>query len=307
MPPDMPAAATNGPGRASGVIHDIGYRHYEGQRQGRGYIRRSLFVDSLRGAYGLGRSGRSKIMPLLLLAVMCVPAGVIVAVTEVAGAPRLFGEYPSYLLSLQIVIAIFVAAQAPVTVSRDLRFGVMSLYFSRPLERLDYVLSKYAAMSAAIFVLTAAPLVILFAGALLIGLPLSEQVPDFLRALGGAAVLSIVLAGIGLAIAAITPRRGLAVAAVITVLLVSSGVQAIAQEVVGSRPGGEGSAADAYASLVSPFTLVQGVQSSLFGGGSPLPVPPGATGAAAFVLVALLIVAACYGILALRYRSVSVT
>jgi ABC-2 type transport system permease protein len=43
-----------------GVIHDIGFRHYTGPRLGRGYLLRSLYVESLRGAYGLGRSAKSR-------------------------------------------------------------------------------------------------------------------------------------------------------------------------------------------------------------------------------------------------------
>src|SRR3712207_8538833 len=77
----------------AGVIHDIGYRHYAGERRGRAYIRRSLLVDSLRGAYGLGRSARSKVLPMLLLAVICLPAGAIVAITAVTGADQLVAGY----------------------------------------------------------------------------------------------------------------------------------------------------------------------------------------------------------------------
>jgi ABC-2 type transport system permease protein len=303
MPSDIPPSATPEVA-APGVIHDIGYRHFEGQRRGRGYILRSLFVDSLRGAYGLGRSGRSKVMPLLLLAVMCLPALVIVAITAVVRVDELVAGYSSYLLNLQLVIMIFVAAQAPVLVSRDLRFRVTSLYFSRPLERMHYVLGKYGAMACALLVLTTAPLTIMFLGALVVGLPVGEQIPDYLRAMAGAAVLSLVLAGIGVVIAAVTPRRGLGVAAVGTVLVVLSGVQAIAQGIASEQGAHE---AAAYLGLLSPFTLVAGIQGSLLGASSPLPLPPGATGAAAFALAALLLVGGCFAALLLRYRSVSVS
>ena len=56
-----------------GVIHDLGYRHYDGPRAGRQYIARALFLESAKGAYGLGRSAKSKIMPMLLLAAICMP------------------------------------------------------------------------------------------------------------------------------------------------------------------------------------------------------------------------------------------
>jgi ABC-2 type transport system permease protein len=291
------------PTPTSGVIHDIGYRHYDGERRGRSYIRRSLYVDSLKGAYGLGRSARSKVMPMILFAVMCLPAGVIVTITAVTNGNELFGDYPSYVLNLQLVVLIFIASQAPVTVSRDLRFRVMSLYLSRPLERVDYVIAKYAAMASALFVLTATPLTIMFVGALVVGLPITEQIPDYLRAMAGAVLISLMLGGIGLVIAAITPRRGFAVAAIITVLLVLAGIQATLQEIASA----ESLDIAPYLGLLSPFTLAVGVQSSLLGAASPLPSPPGATGALLFSAAALLIVAGSYGILLLRYRRVSVS
>jgi ABC-2 type transport system permease protein len=240
---------------------------------------------------------------MILFAVMCLPAGVIVTITAVTNANELVGEYPSYLLNLQLVMLIFVASQAPVTVSRDLRFRVMSLYLSRPLERVDYVIAKYAAMTSALLVLTATPLTIMFVGALVVGLPITEQIPDYLRAMAGAVLISLMLGGIGLVIAAITPRRGFAVAAIVTVLLVLAGVQGILQEIATA----EGLDIAPYLGLVSPFTLVMGVQSSLLGAASPLPSPPGATGALAFSAATLLIVVGSYAILQLRYRSVSVS
>jgi ABC-2 type transport system permease protein len=62
------------------VIHDIGYRAYDGPRLGRGHARKALFSQSLRGAYGLGRSAKSKVLPMILLGVMCAPALIMVAV-----------------------------------------------------------------------------------------------------------------------------------------------------------------------------------------------------------------------------------
>ena len=289
-------------GPSTGVIHDIGYRHYDGDRRGRGYIRRSLLTDSLRGAYGLGRSARSKVLPMLLLGAMCLPAGAIVAITAVVQAPELVARYPSYLLNVQILISMFLASQAPVMVSRDLRYGVMPLYLSRPLERSDYVVAKWGAMAGAMLLFTAAPIVIMFVGALVVGLPLGEQLPDVLRALAGAVTLSVLLAGVGLVIAAITPRRGLAVAAIIGVLLVLGGMSAILQEIAietGSEEVG------AWLSLLSPYTLVQVLQSALFGGRSLVPVPRGAAAAVASVAVTLAVVAACAAALFVRYRKVS--
>lgn len=304
--PSAPAPASDqdaaGP---AGVIHDIGYQHHTGPRLGRGYITRSLFLESARGAYGLGRSARSKVMPMLLLAGTSLPALIIVVVTAVTGVDRLLADYTSYVLNLQLVVAIYVAGQAPALVSRDLRFGVVALYFSRPLERIDYVAAKYAALATAALVLTAAPLVILFVGALVAGLPLGEQVPDLLRALAGAVLVSLVLAGIGLVIAAVTPRRGLGVAAVMTVLLVLAGVQGVAQQLAVDQ---RADTLATYLGVLSPFTLVEGVQSGLLGAEPALPASPGTVGVGlVFLLVVVLIVGGCAGALLLRYRKVSVS
>jgi ABC-2 type transport system permease protein len=299
--PDLPVPRSP----ESGVIHDIGYRHYDGERRGRSAIRRAMFVESARGAYGLGRAGRTKVMPALLLAAMCLPALVSTVIANVTGADELPISYGSYVFGLQVLVTVYLAAQAPVSVSRDLRFGVMSLYFSRPMERVDYVLAKYAALATAVLVLMALPLTILLAGALLAEMPLGEQLPDYVRAIGGAVLLALVLAGIGLLIAAVTPRRGLGVAAIVAVLLVLSGVQGAAQAIATEQGARD---AAGWTGLLSPFTLVDGVARRVLGQDSALEVgPPGTAGTAVFVAVTVLVVAGCLGLLVLRYRRVSIS
>ena len=46
---------------SAGIIYDIGFRHYDGPRLGRRQVVLALFAESARGAYGIGRSTRSKI------------------------------------------------------------------------------------------------------------------------------------------------------------------------------------------------------------------------------------------------------
>ena len=289
----------------TGAIHDIGYRHYDGPRLGPTYIARSLFVHSLRGAYGLGRSPRTKVMPLLLLAVMVVPALIIAAVAIISKNDKLPLEYTAYAVHLQVIVSIFVASQAPQSVSRDLRFRVVALYFSRPLSRHAYVQAKLLAMSAAVFVLLALPLAVLYGGALLAKMPLWHNTSGFLVAIAGAVVFAVVLSSVGLVIAAFTPRRGLGVAAVVAVLLVFAGVSGTIQGIA-EHEGNYTTAG--YAGLISPFTLVDGVQTWAFGAkSSTISHPHGTAGGITFVLVTIALVAACYGLLVLRYRKVSVS
>jgi ABC-2 type transport system permease protein len=289
----------------TGAIHDIGYRHYDGPRLGPTYIARSLFVHSLRGAFGLGRSARTKVMPLLLLAVMVVPTLLIAAVAVISDSDEMPVEYSAYAFHLQIVVSIFVAAQAPQTVSRDLRYRLIALYFSRPLSRHTYVQAKLLAMAAALFVLLALPVLVLYGGALLAQMSFWDNTRDVAVGLAGAAIYAVVLASIGLVIAAFTPRRGLGVAAVVAVLLVLAGVAATVQS-IGENQGNP--AVAGYAGLISPYTLVDGVLTWVFGAPkASIAAPNGTTAGVVFVMVTIALVVACYGLLVVRYRRVSVS
>ncbi|WP_030780217.1 ABC transporter permease [Streptomyces sp. NRRL S-920] len=284
-------------------IHNIGYRNYDGPRLGRAYARRSLFSQSLRGAYGLGRSAKSKVLPMILFAVMCVPAAIMVAVAVTTKAKDLPVDYTRYAIFLQAVISLFLAAQAPQTVSRDLRFKTVPLYFSRPIERGDYVLAKLAAMSSALFVLTAAPLLVLYGGALLAKLDFADQTKGFAQGLVSVALLSLFFSGIALVISAITPRRGFGIAAVIAVMTITYGAVSTVQAIAYEQGSTE---AIAWLGLFSPITLIDGVQTAFLGATSAFPGGEGPSSGigAIYVLVVLGLIAGCYGAMMRRYRKV---
>ncbi|MFB6671968.1 ABC transporter permease [Streptomyces sp. NPDC057684] len=284
-------------------IHNIGYRHYDGPRLGRAYARRSLFSQSLRGAYGLGRSAKSKVLPMLLFVVMCVPALIMVAVAVTTKMKDLPVDYTRYAILLQAVIGLYLASQAPQSVSRDLRFKTVPLYFSRPIERGDYVLAKFAAMTSALFALTAAPLIVLYVGALLAKLDFAEQTKGFAQGLVSVALLSLLFAGIGLVVSAVTPRRGFGIAAVIAVMTISYGAVSTVQAIADSQDNG---GAITWLGLFSPVTLIDGVQTAFLGATSAFPGGHGpSTGQGiVYLLVVLGLIAGCYGLLMRRYRKV---
>ncbi|MEO3808916.1 ABC transporter permease [Sphaerisporangium sp. B11E5] len=284
--------------RPSGVIHDIGYRHYDGPRHGRGHAFAALTLNSLRGVFGLGRTARSKIMPFLLFGVMMLPAVVSIAVMAILKERAL--PYPAYAVTMQAVLAVFLAAQSPYLVAPDLRFRVLPLYMSRPTTALDYVAAKLTAMTLALFILIGAPLTLLFAGELLVDLPGPPHTGDYLAAMGTAVIYAVLLAAIGVALASFTPRRGLGVASVIAVYLLSSAVSAV---LVGLLMSTSRDAAATWAWLINPFFLVDAVQNWLFGvephndGG----YPPDLGGPVAAALV-VAITGLCVSALVLRYR-----
>ncbi|NEV89199.1 ABC transporter permease [Streptomyces tendae] len=284
-------------------IHNIGYRSYDGPRLGRAYARRSLYSQSLRGAYGLGRSAKSKVLPMLLFVVMCLPAGIMVAVAVATKANDLPVDYTRYAVVLQAVISLYVAAQAPQSVSRDLRFKTVPLYFSRPIETADYVRAKYASLASALFILTAAPLLVLYVGALLAKLDFADQTKGFAQGLVSVALLSLLFAGLGLVVASVTPRRGFGIAAVIAVLTITYGAVSTLQAIADVQSS---SGAVAWIGLFSPITLIDGVQSVFLGATSAFPGGDGPSNGvgAVYVLVTLGLIAGCYGLLMRRYKKV---
>ena len=63
-----------------------------------------------------------------------------------------------------------------------------------------------------------------------------------------------------------------------------------------------------YAGLIGPFSLVDGVQTWLFGTEPNAPPgPPGTFGGPVYALVAAVIVLGSFGLMLLRYRRVSVS
>ncbi|GLW05597.1 hypothetical protein Misp01_07270 [Microtetraspora sp. NBRC 13810] len=282
---------------STGVIHDIGYRRYEGARLGRRHAFTALVVHSLRGAFGLGRTARSKIVPFLLVIVMLLPAVVAIAVMALA-QQRSIG-YSNYVTLMQPVVMIFLAAQSPYLVAPDLRFRVLPLYLSRPVTVPDYVGAKVVAMIAAVLLLIATPITVTFVGELLVNMPGPPRTGEYLGALATSVIYAVLLAALSLAIASFTPRRGLGVASVIAFYLLASGVSTVLAGVFASLTD---RATAGWMLLINPFFLVDAVQVWLFGSepAAPFPYPGGAGGPVAllgvlgWVALGLLALAARY-------------
>ena len=287
----------------TGVIHDLGYQHYDGPRLGRPAIVRALAWHSLRSAFGLGRGARAKIVPVLVFVIMCLPA-VVNAVTTAGGHGRLF-PYDTYVFRLRaLMMTIFVAAQAPELMSRDLRSHVLPLYLSRPLRRLDYPLAKFLAFTAACLLLIEIPLLLLYLGTIVNAGGWSAiwaQTRALFPGLLIGALWAVLLAAIGLAIASCTGRRAYATGAIAIYFFLTWTLASILIGVGGGPKGLAGAPLAArLAGLISPVTVLEGVRQWL-GGTSPSPVPPPGSLGAVYGVMLLALLAASLGWLAVRY------
>ena len=202
------------PDQATGVIHDLGYRRYDGPRLGRAQIVRALTWHSFRSAWGIGRGVKAKILPILAIVAICLPA-IANAFAVSRGNARLFG-YDVYTPQFRvIVVTIFLAAQAPELVSRDLRSRVLPLYFSGPLREDDYPLAKYLALTGALLVLLELPLLILYVGTIASAknsTAVWDETKALIPGLAMGLVWAVLMAAIGLVLAALLHRLGRSVA-----------------------------------------------------------------------------------------------
>jgi ABC-2 type transport system permease protein len=310
----MPADTTAGP---ASVIHDLGYRRYDGPRLGRAQIVRALAWHSFRAAFGFGRGAKAKIVPLVALVAVCLPA-VVNAFAMSKGNPRLV-DYDIYEPTLRdLVMTIFVAVQAPELVSRDLRSRVLPLYFARPIKTIDYPLAKYLAFTGACLVMMWVPLLLLYGGSIANvhgGAAVWAETRALIPGLLVGLMWSVVLAAISLFLASLTGRRAFATGAVAIFFLLTFTLAEILLQVEGtnapqtSQPGQLGQLAAAPVSvavkvsgLFSPYTLFDGVRMWL--GGTNLAdgvSNPGAFGAV-YALVLVIITGLCLAGLAARYR-----
>jgi ABC-2 type transport system permease protein len=253
----------------TGSIYDIGYRKYEGPRLGRAHAIRSLFNQSLRSSFGIGRGGRAKIAPITLGFISCIPAIAIVAaqalLRQFPGGGSLQEQLPirydTYASTIGIFVILFCAAQAPDLFGRDQRHNLLALYFARALRREDYALARMAGFMVAVFLLQLLPQVLLFLGQVLLATDIvkgiTDDLPKMARVVAQAALAAGLLGGLAMAISAFTPRRAYAVAGIIALFIVPTIVAGI---VVGLGSIEVGS----WLVLLSPTSVLDGTNAFLF-------------------------------------------
>jgi len=305
---------------SAGVIHNIGYRRYDGARLGRPAIVRALVWQSLRSAFGIGRGAKAKIFPALLLGLICLPAAVnaVALATNSGGAPLI--GYDSYIPSVRtVVMLIFVAIEAPNLVSTDLRNHALPLYFARPIHRIDYPGAKLVAFVLACLAMVDLPVILLYLDTVSQQHGARQVWEQTLRLGPGllyGAAWAVRLASIGLLLASATGKRVFAMCAIgiplffswiLATVLANVGTQAF-----GPAGLGQPSALTSLAGLISPFTLLGGLLRWLEGNPAigpayhpPQPTTIGSYGPVYGVVFAVLTVAAIAGLIA-RYRKVGV-
>ncbi|GIJ80910.1 ABC-2 type transport system permease protein [Micromonospora phaseoli] len=287
----------------TGVIHDIGYQRYTGPRLGRRYVFGALYLHGVRTAFGLGRSAKAKIFPWLVVGIVLMVAAAVTAIRSQIGETVM--TYAQFADSMSWLVIFFTAVAAPELVSRDLRSGVLPLYFSRPLSHADYPLAKLLALVTALFLLLGAPQLVMFLGAAFTSDGMGgvwDELLDLLPGLLYAGLWAAVFASIGLLIASLTGKRAFAAGGIVAVFLMTT-------PVVGVLSILPAQAANQLAGIASPPTLVQGVgvwtMRDLLITDPDGVVPDLGPFGPVYALAAVALVAACVTLLLARYRKVA--
>jgi ABC-2 type transport system permease protein len=258
-----------GEGRG-GSIYDLGYQGYEGPRLGRRGAIGALLTHSVRTAYGLGRSARSKIMPMGLAVLAILPSmlalGILMLISTL-GAPGEAIEaispiqYHTLFPMIAVLVFLFCASQAPELFGRDQGSGVLPLYFSRAVGRLDYAMARMLGLYCSLLLLVLVPYLVLLLGRVLVASDplegLSKEMPSMPAAMAAGLLIAAVVGTVSAAIAALTPRRAYATAAIIGIFLIPNIAAALLVELETGLPG-------QIATLLSPADVLDGVNAFLF-------------------------------------------
>jgi ABC-2 type transport system permease protein len=282
----------------AGVIHDIGYQRYEGPRLGRAAVLGALYQHGLRAAFGLGRSAKAKIFPWLVAGIVLLVAVINAAVKAKANI-TLF-DYFTFDDTMSWLVIFFAAIVAPELVSRDIRSGVLPLYFSRPLRAADYVGAKVAALITAVWLLLGVPQLIMFLGAAFTtkkGMSgVWHEVGSLLPGWGYSLLWAVLFASISLLIASLTGKRAFAAGGIVAVFLMTTPVVGVLNILPSET-------AHHLSGLVSPMTLLSGVQIWLRDG-VDIGLDVGRFGPI-YGIEWFCLVAACLLLLLARYRKVA--
>lgn len=286
-----------------GSIYDLGYRHYDGARLGRRHAVRALYAESLRAAFGLGRGAVAKVIPAALIFIAAVPALIQLVVSAVVPGEAEVFAHDDYYSVIAFVLGLYCAAVAPDLAGRDQRNRALTLYFSRAIERNDYAFAKLAAMTTAMLLITLGPQTLLLVANGLaaedFGRYLRESW-DLVPPIVGTALLgSALIASIGVAISAQTPRRAFATVGVVVAFIIPLVVAGILVNEIDT-------AATHYGVFLSPLDLLAGVSNWAF----REPFPPDSTvqnagfEGWAYLIAALAVTCGATLVVVRRYRRV---
>lgn len=260
MATSNPSAPLAEPARY-GEVYDRGYKHYDGQRLGRNHAFNALIRYSIQRALGIKKRWTAKIVPIIIYIVALGTVAILIGIEAFLPQSETM-SYSDFFIFIFLVEGLFVATMAPEMLCPDRRENVLTLYFSRAISRLDYVLAKLAATAILTLTVSFAPVALLWIfRQLLADKPLTALV-DNLDQLGKIAIagglIALYMGAVGLAISSFTGRKAIAIPVIFVGYLVTEGL------VNGFAHALRDQGWSDYLLFLSPATLVNNLAYSFF-------------------------------------------
>lgn len=288
-----------------GVVYDLGYVPYEGERLGRRGAVATTYRDGIYRVLGIKRRARKKILPWALVGLSILPAIAFVGFAFLLSnfspdAESPFGSHADYFTLIGTLVLLFVALAGPELLIPDRREGVLSIYSSRPMVPSDYVAARFASLLTVVigFMLIAQLLMYIgFAGLDSSGFfnALWSNAGDLPRILASASVYALAYAPLALLVATLANRKSAATGIYLGILLIGAILSGIIVEetlLAGRR----------YAALLSFAELPTQVNDWIWGTARDTPMQ--SAGFDPWVSLAAIVVVALVstGIVVWRYR-----
>ena len=230
-----PNVTQSQPNADGSTIHDLGYRRYDGVREGARGAFSALFWQGFRAMFGIGRPFKTKAVPVFVSVATSLPA-----LASVAASGATQGQLPityANVIGAQVVLfLLFTAAQAPEMLCRDQQHRVLPLMFTRDVTRTGYAAARLLALFTAMLLVALVPLLILYLGEIGVAKDPGATFAKMGGKLGPvvlfATLLAWVMSTVSAFLSSLTPRRAYATAAVIgtflTAVVISQGLQDLA-------------------------------------------------------------------------------
>ncbi|HEY0929889.1 MAG TPA: ABC transporter permease [Gemmatimonas sp.] len=212
---------------SSSTIHNLGYRRYDGVREGWTGAWQALVWQGFRSMFGLGRGLRAKAIPAFVIAMVLLPClGTVVAVGASNGQQVI--PYGLLIGSQLLLLALFTAAQVPEVLCRDRQHRVLPLLLTRALSPRQYALARLSAVWAAMWLVATVPLLVLYVGELAIATDpaarFAEIGPRLWPVLLCGTLTAWVIGSLAAMMASLTARRGYASMLVVGLFLAAAAV-----------------------------------------------------------------------------------
>lgn len=248
--------------RAFGEVYDRGYQHYTGPRLGRAHAFRALTGYSMKRALGAKKRWTAKVVPVILYVSVALLVIIPLGIQAFIDSAEVL-QYWEFFSVAWLILGVFVATIAPEMLCSDRREKTLILYFSRPITRLDYLLSKLLATALLTLTITLVPLSIFWLGRQLLDDSPVRAMGDHIGDLGRIVVVSVVVAAylgaLGLVVSAFTTRKAIAIGVIIVAFIFTSALAGALQETVGSDDQQK------WFALISPAQTIDDFSGGIFG------------------------------------------